>query len=819
MPNFSILIHGLVQGVGFRPLVRQMALGQGLAGWVKNIPEGVEIRLRCTRAEAEHFLEELLLHPPANAIIRDSRLTELNSENHCEFPANEIPTGFSENKSPACFHKNEIPAGFPENKSPADFLIVETIVASSANEDLKNKKAATILAPDTRICSDCRREISDKGNRRYRYPFTTCLNCGPRSSIIRALPYDRPNTTMAHLAMCPSCAKEYSETGSRREHSQTNSCPDCAIPVHYYDRSCQEVSRNWKEIVGLLTEALRGGKIVAVKGIGGYHLLADATREQTVILLRERKGRPQKPFAILYNSIDDACRDVAISKEEEVALLSPLAPVVLCKLKTSPAGEACTSLIAPGLDRLGVLLPYTPLLHVISESVGRPLVATSANISGAPMIYRDDEALKILPKLADFILTVDREITMPLDDSVVVFNEHGERIILRRGRGFVLQENPLTGSEDQQAVLAAGAELKGSFLIANREQTLLSPYLGNQQSLDARQSYDHTLKHLQGLYNFKPDIMLADAHPDYRISYSVEEWANKGNLPLHRIQHHRAHFAAILAEHGQLRSPSPALGFIWDGSGYGDDGHIWGGEVLLKTENELRRIHHLDYFPVIAGDKMSREPRLAALSLLHALPQHRYRLRPLFTPIEWDFYQKVLQAKMPVYSSSMGRLLDTVACLLGICTHNSYEGEAAMKLQALAGKATGPPIARYGFPVEGPLIRWQPFLQSLIQDLEKNIEPEVIALNTLASLAALIAGIARMNEVSCLAFSGGVFQNSLLTDLLMDTFKDVDEHTLCFHRNISPNDENIAYGQYAYYCLTKCDAAIAFSKKEDVLCA
>jgi hydrogenase maturation protein HypF len=711
--------------------------------------------LECDRQQANRFKHMVLQRAPAHAVIQRMRLEAARDK--------------------------------------------ETISGFTIRESESTASPNTILPRDTAICPDCRRDMLDPKNRRFQYPFTTCINCGPRASIIRTLPFDRPGTSMAHLPMCPDCEAEYRQPGGRRAHSQTNSCPACSIPLHFYDRNRKERSRHWVEMLELLINALKQAKTVAVKGIGGYHLLADARQEAAIQTLRKRKHRPRKPFAVLYQDLDMARRDVVLRQVEEDALTSPMAPVVLCPKRKVAGTGALTERIAPALNRMGVLLPYTPMLWEISRAFQGPMLATSANISGAPMIFRDEQALDVLPALADYILSFERDIVMPHDDSVIQFNHHEDRIILRRGRGFVLHQAPNLPAHAQDQVLATGAELKGSFVLSKKEQTVLSAYLGDQQNLDARESYDYTLEHLQDLYTVKPGCILADAHPQYGIHQSAAAWAAHQKLPIHLIQHHRAHFAAVLAEHEELFSASPALGFMWDGSGYGDDGQIWGGEVFLKHDGAFQRILHIDYFPVLAGDKMSREPRIAALALLHAMPEAHPFLRPHFSGTEWKNYHRLLAEEPTLQCSSMGRLLDAIAFLLGLCTHNAFEGEAAMKLEALAGQSRSVPVARYPFLVEGTAIRWQPFFRSLMEDVLKGVEPADIALFAFSSLATMMHDIAAAQAIHRIAFSGGVFQNALLTDLLRDVFAQQPHIRLLFHKAMSPNDENIAFGQFAFH--------------------
>jgi hydrogenase maturation protein HypF len=759
-------------------MVCDAARRHGLKGWVRNSSAGLEVRFNASETEAAAFHDEIVQDAPLHAIISGSTIRRVDDEVFSSFG-----------------------------------------IRHSAGE----RDPEVLMPPDVALCGSCRADMDDPGNRRYRYPFTTCLHCGPRYSIIRSLPYDRAGTTMDELDTCPDCVDEYNRPGDRRQHSQTNSCSNCAIPMHAYGPDGLIPGLNSEQIIGLMADTIDRGGIIALKGIGGYLLLADATNRDAIITLRNRKQRPNKPFALMYPDAGTARLDARIGPQEEQALLGAEAPVVLCQTVESPATGIHPDLIAPGLDTLGILMPYSPLFYLLMKQVDKPLIATSANITGSPIIYRDNDAVRNLKNLADLIITYDREITAPQDDSVVRFTPGGQRIILRRSRGMApcYYPNPFLNEPDianeithgaNGDLLATGADLKSSFAVTSGKNLFVSQYLGNQESYDSQCAFRHTLAHIGELYRFRPVKILTDAHPGYFVTSLAGEMAARLHIRPEKIQHHEAHFAAVLAENGLLMGNETVLGFIWDGTGYGSDGQIWGGEVMLKTATGFDRIAHLDYFPVLAGDRMSREPRLSALSLLRDFPDARTRLRGLFNKTEWAYYNRVLgngseshkesaaASGNGLMTSSMGRLFDGIASLLGICDHNTYEGEAAGRLEALARRHENRNGEYYPLPVRDGIIRWKPVVEGLLTDLDNGADTALIAAKVFRGLSRLTVELSRQTEIRKLAFSGGVFQNALLTGCIQE--EKPGDVELFFHRQLSPNDENIGFGQIAHHIFT-----------------
>jgi len=753
MQTWEINIKGLVQGVGFRPFIYKHAIERNINGFVSNTSEGVCIQITAQKEMAEEFYRFLASHAPANALITGQSIRIVNK---IDFTS---------------------------------FQIRESVGVS---------KPDLMIPHDIAICNSCLSEIFNENDRRYGYPFTTCLQCGPRYSILTALPYDRCNTTMADLAMCDHCSKEYSDISGLRHHSQTNSCPNCTIPMKWYSKDGIELSSDAAIILQDIKKVLLEGNIVAIKGVGGYLLMCDATNETSIRLLRQKKHRPAKPFALLYPSIERAGEDVFLSPHEINALKSIVAPVVLCRLRETPGTGICHKLIAPGLNRLGVMLPYTALLALVSFAVNIPLVATSGNLSGSPIVYTDEEALLSLTEYADYVLTFDREIVVPQDDSVMQFTANGQKIINRRSRGLApnYHVNPFDFSG---GVVAMGAELKSAFALVDAENLYISQYLGDQQDYGAQISYRHTLGHLTAMLQFNPQLLVVDKHPNYSVTEFGKTWADQIQVPLLEVQHHEAHFAAVLAENKLLTTRQSMMGVVWDGTGYGNDHQIWGGEFFLFDSGYMDRVAHLDYFPWLQGDKMSVEPRLSALSLVLNDKKNLAGALLAFNEQERAFLEKLVTQAPQLLTSSMGRLLDGISSLLGIIHYNSFEGEAAMNLQAMAEKSEDKSLDYYPIPRFKNRLQWTYMVQELLHEKMEGIPVNRIAYKVFVSLAQCIRQTAKEFGVHHIAFSGGVFQNALLVDLVKQIMS--EEYQLFFHQQLSCNDECISFGQLAMYAI------------------
>lgn len=755
MPTYHIHITGIVQGVGFRPLVCKLALDKGFGGWVCNDNDGVHIELNASEQQAEDFYKTILNHPPANAVI----------------------------------HKHSLK--LIDEKKFDDFKIIKSKTGT---------KPDLFLTPDIAICENCKEEIETGHNRRFRYTFTTCLQCGPRYSIIKELPYDRERTTMAQYEMCNDCMQEYENIYDRRHYSQTNSCPQCSIPLHLYNHHKEKITSNFEEIISLTQKYLGEGKILAVKGIGGYLLMCDATNAVPIRLLRERKQRPAKPFAVMYDNLEAAQNDVFITNAEKESLLSKEAPIILCDLKKDSQKNLKVDLITCGLDKLGIFLPCTPLLKLITNSYKKPLIATSGNLSGSPIIYKDTDALQLLTRFGDYIITFDRDIVTPQDDSVMQFAKSGKKIILRRSRGLAPNYflNTFIGCKP---ALAMGAELKSAFALRDENNLYISQFLGNQESYESQESYRTTLKHLKKLLKITPEKIFVDKHPAYNVSLLGKEIAHKYKLPLIEVQHHVAHFAAVLGENQLLLSEEKILGAIWDGTGYGDDGQIWGGEFFIFDKKNIERIVHLDYFPQLMGDKMSKEPRLSALALCKNDVE---KVKNNFSGDEYHFFVKQLRQPQLLQTSSLGRFLDGIASLLSILHINSYEGEAAMKLEVAARRCLTKHFDSYNVLLTGGILNWSEIVKGVLEDKRRQKEITYIARKVFVSLVRMIELVAEAYGVKRIACSGGVFQNGFLIDLIEERLE--DSYELIYHKQLSPNDECIAFGQLAYEEINNSDS-------------
>ncbi|NOX37663.1 MAG: carbamoyltransferase HypF [Calditrichaeota bacterium] len=760
MKAFHIHIQGKVQGVGFRPFVYRLATEMGLTGWVNNGKDGVHIEVEGMEETLQRFVQRVQAEAPAISHILSVDVREIPRQGFAEFR-----------------------------------------VRHSSEEGL----STVLILPDLDMCDDCNRELHDPNDRRYDYPFITCTNCGPRYSIITRLPYDRPNTTMVEFPMCPPCEQEYRDPADRRFYSQTNSCSDCGIQLTLTDNR-GNVQAEGRPAFLQAVEALRRGKIVAVKGIGGYLLMVDACDEAAVQELRRRKRRPTKPLALMYPDVQAIQRDVQLTPEARDWLIRRSKPIVICdRLQESPIAPA----VAPHQNTLGVMLPYTPLHVRIMELYGKPAVATSGNVSGSPILFKDSEALELLGAIADFFLMHNREIVVPQDDSVIrVTPVFRQTIFYRRSRSFApIYVSPHFTVTPEEAILAMGAQQKSTITLTHQGNIYISQYLGDLDTFESWQNYQRVLTHLMQLLEFQPQCIGVDAHPDYVSTRRGEELSRQYGVPIYRIQHHKAHFWALLAEANLLTTERPVLGVIWDGTGYGEDGAIWGGEFFLYREGQMSRMAHLEYYPLLLGEKAIREPRLCALGLWHTYADAESLLLPKFSPGEWKIYQQLLKNHRFLRTSSMGRLFDGVASLLGVMDRVSFEGEAAMRLEALAWqfvrgeggldaaqKAVSEVQVGFAATPHSPMVLSLSHLkQQILDDLQAGVPVEQIAFRFHYQLVKWIDRIARTMGVRDLAFSGGVFQNALLVDLCHRVLG--DRYRLHWHRELSPNDENISFGQ------------------------
>ncbi len=748
MNTFHIHIKGIVQGVGFRPFVFQYALKYGLKGWVNNTNDGVHIQINADKKQANKFLQTLLKDLPPLAVVTGWSIKEV------------------------------------EHQIYSDFQIIHSDAASKPN---------LLISPDVALCKDCRKELHNPENRRYRYPFITCTNCGPRYSIIKALPYDRPNTTMETFQMCPVCLDEYNNPLERRHYSQTNSCPDCAVEMQLYEN--EKFTEKFTDL-NYIVKAWQSGKIVAIKGIGGYLLTCDATNEQAVQTLRKRKQRPVKPFALMYPDVESIRKDCLLHKEEMDELQSTVSPIVLLQVKSIQGTGIATFEINKGLDKLGIMLPYTPLYDLLLNKFGKPIVATSGNLSGASIVYEDEIAIKELSKIADILLMNNRDIVIPQDDGVVQFSpKYKQKIILRRSRGKApVYINPELDFSNQN-ILATGSMLKSVFGLTTHNNIYISQFLGNTESFDAQQNYEKTFNHLVNILQPEIDTVVIDKHPGYFATQFGKEYANENNIKVIEIQHHKAHFLSVLAENNLPDNKEKILGIVWDGTGLGDDGNIWGGEFFVYDNRKIERVAHLDEFDFILADKMVKEPRISALAVTHKLPQAEKYLKPKFSATEWQVYQKLLQ-NTKLKSTSMGRLFDAVSSLLFDNNLHRFDAEASIRLEQKAREY----LSENTIHLENSYLKNEsekklitPMFAGIFKDLEDIKDRSYIAARFHITLIDYIMQIARKFEIKHLAFSGGVFQNALLIDLIIEHLK--EKYFLYFHKEFSSNDEGIPLGQ------------------------
>lgn len=774
--TYHIHIMGQVQGVGFRPFVYRMAGDVGINGKVYNSIDGVHIIFNAIETEAEKFYQSVISNAP---------------------PISHI-TGSVINKT--------------ANQSFTEFKII--------NSDY-NGRYQVLLTPDFALCGDCHDELKKESgrDRRSGYPFITCTNCGPRYSIIERLPYDRENTSMAQFEMCPSCSDEYSEPTDRRYHSQTNSCSACGIKLIPYPDEKELPESEQNKIIEVAAHLLEDGKIIAVKGIGGYLLFCDATNKECIARLRNYKQRPSKPFALMYPDVAMVKNDVWLSPAEEQMLLSASAPVVLLQLKENFSSQISIPAIAPGLCQVGVMLPYAPLYQLLLSVYNKPVIATSANISSSPIVYEDIGAKEQLHQMADYVIGHNRAIIIPQDDSVIKFSSlESQKIVLRRSRGMAPTFINPGLSIPTENILATGALLKSTFTLTHQSNIYISQYLGDLDNYGVQENYKHCLSHFNRLLNTNPKVILTDKHPDYYSTSYGLELSKELNVPVRHYQHHKAHFAAVLGENNLLSSTTSILGVIWDGVGLGDDGQAWGGEFFTYKNYEFKRCNHFSYFDYLLADKMAREPRIAALAATAGLEGAEALLKMKFSGTEWINYERLLQKKGNLKTSSAGRLFDAVASLLGLSDVCSYEGEAAMYLENLAlsyFRNQGPTISTSYFTWESDAreISLSKMLARLIVDIQKGEDKGFIAAKFHYSLACVVKHIATKQNVQNIALGGGVFQNALLVDLVKKQM--TSGQNLFIHRQLSPNDECISFGQLCCYIIEEQRTNNSFTKNKD----
>jgi hydrogenase maturation protein HypF len=744
-------VRGIVQGVGFRPFIHRTATRLGLQGWVQNDAKGVLIRAAGSRPAIAALVRAIMADAPPAAKVQGVQEEPVEA-------AGALPAeGFA-------------------------------ILPSGAAE----MSVATAIPPDLALCPECRRELLDPRDRRHRYPFINCTQCGPRYSILESLPYDRPATTMRAFRMCPACRLEYSEPSSRRFHAQPNACPACGPRIEL--RTAAGVQSGTeaalKEAAGILCR----GEILAVKGVGGYHLIVDAGNESAVVGLRRRKHRDEKPFAVMFPDLAAVRANAETCADAEELLGSPAAPIVL--LKQRP-GSALAPSVAPGNPWVGALLPYAPLHVLLLEAFPRPVVATSGNLAEEPLCTRESEAHERLAGIADAFLDHNRPIAHPVDDSVVRLSARGP-IRLRRARGYAPAPLVLPGPVEGR-MLCVGAQMKNTIAVAARDQLVLSPHIGDLEASPTLEAFRRTIDMLGEIHGSEFTRVVCDRHPDYAST----RYAIASGLPCIAVQHHLAHILACLLEH--RRRADGVLGVAWDGTGYGMDGTIWGGEFILLQGGNARRFARLRQFRLPGGDAAVRDGRRVALGLAHEAGDGGFEAlarRLGFSEADAGVFKVMLERHvLSPLASSAGRLFDAVGALLGLGARNTFEGQVPLALESAASLFSSTPHAP-PMPLRTPPrgtgadfeLDWQPLIAALEAGRLAGRDPCELAASFHRSLARGIATVARAAGAGTVALGGGCFQNALLVDLTTAELEEAGFEVLV-PRELPPNDGSIAAGQ------------------------
>lgn len=731
-----IAIAGTVQGVGFRPFVYRLAETNQIRGHVANTAAGVKILAAGKKRQVDEFIRQLQQDPPPLAVI-DTLSVEADALPECP-----------------------------------DFTIIES------SDDTEK---TVVLPPDISICADCRQELFDSSNRRHAYFLNNCTNCGPRFTIIRNLPYDRPETAMAPFPLCADCQREYENPKNRRFHAEATSCPQCGPRLRLTDARGQEIAVK-NPLAWLAAKVNRGG-IVAVQGLGGFHIICDATNDEAVANLRQRKQRPHKPFAVMVRDIAmaQACGRFDVAS---LALLnSPQRPIVIV-----PESYHCSPSVSGGLDRIGLFLPYTPLHLLLFQYFQSPIVATSANIAEEPIITDQRTVLSRLGSVIDYCLAFDRAIINGCDDSVAACVDE-KTLLLRRARGYAPAALRLP-QKLEHPVLALGGDMKNTIAIGRRDQAILSPHVGDLNSLGAQDYFKKNLKTFERLYDFKPEQLVCDAHPDYFTT----RWALAQNLPVVRIQHHYAHALAAMVDCG-IDMKTEILALCWDGTGYGDDGTLWGGEFLSCTYQGFQRTAYFQPLPLLGGEKAVLEPRRMALSQLfqiygeETLQQRSPALASLSNEAVLNLFRMYEKRLNSPLSSSVGRLFDAAASLLGICQLLSYEGESGLRMEALydAGEK-----GHYPFIYQNQIIDCSPAFSLMLTETNPS-RGVTLFINMLAEIAIYVMRAQQHTEaIVC----GGVFQNRCLLEKLLQRSRE-EGLRIYIPSRVPVNDGCISLGQLA----------------------
>jgi hydrogenase maturation protein HypF len=751
----QVVVRGIVQGVGFRPFVYRLAREHGLGGWVLNSTQGVVIEVEGERERIEDFLGALQAEPPPQALIEKVETSLLP------------PVGYS------------------------SFVI----------EASREGSEFVLISPDICICDDCLRELRDPHDPRYRYPFINCTNCGPRFTIISDIPYDRPKTTMRVFAMCPRCDREYHDPGDRRFHAQPNACPVCGPRVTLAINGARAPQAS-DEPIETARRLLAEGAIVSVKGLGGFHLACDAINRQAVATLRQRKHRVDKPFAVMSLDVETVRQYCEVQEGEAQLLESPARPIVLLRRR---ADCPIAPEVAPGNNYIGVMLPYTPLHYLLLGGVGETslppplaLVMTSGNMSEEPIAIGNREAHERLSVLSDYFLLHDRDIHVRCDDSVTRLFR-GKEAILRRSRGYA--PFPVRLNLELAEILACGAELKNTFCLTKGTYAFLSQHIGDMENYETFVSYQSSIQHFQRLFRVEPRAVAYDFHPNYLATRYALELAEERGLRKVPVQHHHAHVASCMAENGVTE---PVIGVAFDGTGYGTDGRIWGGEFLLADFGHFRRLAHFKYVPLPGGEAAIKRPyRMAVSHLLSALGEEALELPlPLWSmlePGELALVRRLIATGVnSPPTSSCGRLFDAISALAGVRGVVNYEGQAAIELEMLAAEGVDDAYDWRLLRRTPMVVDPAPLLRGVVADLQGGVDVGVISArfhNTIAAIVADVCSAARQKTgVGRVALSGGCFQNVYLLGRTIDALEREGFEVL-IHHLVPANDGGIALGQ------------------------
>mgnify|MGYP004556761825 FL=1 len=738
----KIVVKGIVQGVGFRPFIYKNATKNNLKGFVNNTSKGVFIEVEGYEEDITSFIEEIKHKPPVLSKVTDIKIIDKEIEGYTNFK----------------------------------------IIESKEEEE-----AITLISPDIAICDDCLRDIRDKNNRRYRYAFTNCTNCGPRFSITKKVPYDRENTTMDVFQMCSECREEYNDPLNRRFHAQPNGCSKCGPRVYICNKEGNKIISN--DPIKDIVKEIKNGKIVAIKGIGGFHLACDAKNKEVINELRKRKKRPRKPLAVMMRGIETVKKYCDVNELEERILLGNKKPILLLDKKRN-------SLLPKELTnyqngKLGVMLPYTPVHHILFSEDIDILVMTSANISGEPMVYKNHEAIEKLKGIADFYLMNNRHIYIPIDDSVsrVIL---GKERVLRNARGYAPKSMEI---KDMAYSIALGANSNNTFAIANNENIFFSNYIGDLANYNTWQHYINSLEHMKGIYKIDPKSYFYDLHPNFYQNELLKEIKTKKI----GIQHHHAHIVACMAEHSLEEE---VIGIAFDGTGYGIDGKLWGGEFFICDKERFKRLAHLNYVALPGGEGAIREPWKIAISYLYDIFKEDYaayvpkHLQEKKHQIITEIIKKDINSPK---ASSIGRLFDAVAALLGFDAKITFQGEAAIDLENLCCR-DDQSFYQYNISLEDGIyiIDCKPLIKSVVIEVIDGIDKELIARrfhNTIIKFTIELCEILRKEyNLSSVVLSGGVFQNEIL---LINIYKELikRDFKVYIHEQIPANDEGISIGQ------------------------